>query len=170
MNRSAIMTRLSDIIEFVSEEKTKHQTEWYPINLLKNLHSAIDDADEMTVLSKLEEIITLMVYQFFSYHDITFAIVVRFCSSIEARIALEHALADIIKMGDTGSMVEMKQLLREWIAIFPEDSVIPEEVEKQYSTEFVKLYNTAPRYWDIVFPEHVKRILPVTSGKELLSK
>lgn len=102
MNRSAIQARLSDIIEFVLDEKKKQPTVWYPVNLLQNLLSIIEDADDANLLSEIHMIIYHMI-EAFDYYHIVFDVVIKCSIDFEIIIALNHALSIVTQLGNSAN-------------------------------------------------------------------
>jgi len=169
MNRNAIKARLVDIIRLVKHEMKKHPTEWYPLDLLNDLLSIIENGDDIQVLSKINTVVYFMIDQFFDYHDRAFVIVTKFLYDIEALIAVNHARSVVAQQPHSVDREQMDQLLAEWLAKFPPNGDIPDDTNIQYINEFVKLYNMTPVYWNEVFPEYVKSRL-AKSSEYALSK
>ncbi|MHB0936363.1 MAG: hypothetical protein ACYDCO_10740 [Armatimonadota bacterium] len=166
MKRDAVKAKLSDIIVLVSEEQKKQPSKWFPLLILQDLHGTIEDSDDMKLLSDINGIVYSMI-AYVDYRSLVFKVVTDFCFGIEQLIALHHAQSIVIQIKPSGMILQMKQLISEWISKFSDNGGIPEETRHKYSIEFVKLYNRSPAYWDEIFPEHVKRILSKGSDTEL---
>jgi hypothetical protein len=164
MINEAMKSRLIDVINCVKCESDTNVKEWYPIDLLFELKSVIDNnARTTSILNTISKITYQMIDQFFSYEDSVFGLVMGYCYNLRALISLDSAIGILSHADQSAIHIEMANLLLLWRKAFSVNGCILEDIENKYSNMFCELVLGCYDYWNDLFPYYIIEALKSAS-------